>query len=203
MEQRIKELQPIWQRVLQERAGDLEEQLKSVEGALQKAKEADKAELTKRRDTLKANLDKLNEQIRQQDKSADFRQGLQDTVEHNVYASDAYHLLANLNLCLKCHEVSNLPAAENIGPSLNLTPDRLRPDWTQRWIASPQRLLVYPIGSHPMPQPFTHGKPEYQDVFAGTALEQATALRDILMMLPQVAAQPINRLYQPGAEAPK
>ena len=57
---------------------------------------------------------------------------------------------------------------------LTLTADRLRPEWTLRWTSSPQRLLVYPNGQHPMPQMFLANKIEYQNLFAGTPIEQFT-----------------------------
>ena len=109
----------------------------------------------------------------------------------------AFRLLGNYNLCLKCHPVGRLDVDEAIGPRLDIAPSRLRPDWTQRWIASPQRLLIYPVGQHPMPQPFGRQKLEYQEIFAGSSLEQATAIRDVLMNLHQVADMPANRLYHP------
>jgi hypothetical protein len=64
-------------------------------------------------------------------------------------------------------------------------------------------MMVYPEGNHPMPQPFLSNKSEYQEVFAGTARQQVTALRDILMNYLKVAALPENRWYRPTSEAPK
>lgn len=202
LEQRAREMQPLWNRMLQDRTTDVRQQLQAAEANLQKSKDADKADATKKRDDLKAQLDRLEADARQPEGGA-FQKTQRAQLDANLYETDGYRLLANYNLCLKCHQVGSYDPAEKIGPSLNLAPERLRPDWLQRWIASPQRLLVYPIGQHPMPQPFLRNKPEYEDVFAGNALEQATALRDVLMVLPQVSDVPANRYFRPSTESPK
>src|SRR5207237_340221 len=72
--------------------------------------------------------------------------------ERDAYAADAYRMLANYNnACLSCHQVGNLLPSQAQGPPLQLTAERLRPEWTLRWIANPDRLLSYPT---PMPQNF-------------------------------------------------
>ena len=82
-----------------------------------------------------------------------------------------------------------------IGPPLELAAERLRPDWMQRWIASPQRLLIYPDGQHPMPANFKSNDPPWPE-FAGSMLQQATAIRDVLVNYPKVADLPVNRYYR-------
>ena len=74
--------------------------------------------------------------------------------------------------------------------SLNLAKERLRPDWTQKWIANPSRLVPY---TSIMPQNFPAHRPYYPELFEGTALEQVTAIRDILMNFPQVSELSVNR----------
>src|SRR5262249_44111856 len=157
----------------------------------------DKKTAEARLDELRKELDKLQAEARQKDKSGPFYQARREEWQKNAYALDAFRLLGNYNLCLKCHPVGRLDVDEAIGPRLDPVPQRLRPDWTQRWMASPQRLLIYPVGQHPMPQPFGKGKLEYQETFAGSSMEQATAIRDVLMNLNQVADMPANRLYHP------
>src|SRR5205807_1028998 len=101
-----------------------------------------------------------------------------------------------------CHQVGNLPPKQKNAPSLNLTRDRLRPDWLERWIASPQRLLIYPTGNNPMPQNFPKGSTEYPE-FHGPALEKAKAVADILMIFPEVADMPEDRKLPAPQGAPK
>jgi hypothetical protein len=102
------------------------------------------------------------------------------------------------------------------GPSLNIAWERLRPEWMQLWLANPDRLITYPT---PMPQNFPGDRiPGLEfitatppDAKAGTPearkgmLEQLTAVRDILSILPQVAEMPANRYYRPppGGEGAK
>jgi mono/diheme cytochrome c family protein len=115
--------------------------------------------------------------------------------DREAYASDGYRLVANYQRCLNCHPVGPQDPTQAIGPPLELAATRLRPDWTQRWIASPQRLLIYPFGSHPMPTNFARNSKPWSD-FDGSMLEQATAVRDVLINYPKVAEMPVNRLYR-------
>jgi mono/diheme cytochrome c family protein len=117
--------------------------------------------------------------------------------DSGAYAFDAYRLLASNDRCLNCHAVGPLPPKQPIGPPLDLSAQRLRPEWLLRWIASPQRLLIYPDGQHPMPQNFKSDAPPWPE-FAGSMLDQATAVRDALVDYPRVSAIPINRAYKPA-----
>src|SRR5205807_5273788 len=99
----------------------------------------------------------------------------QEWAEKDAYAADAYRLLANYNTpCLSCHQVGNLPPKQAQGRSLNLTWDRLRPEWTLRWIANPDRMLSYPT---PMPANFLADKKDDKGIstltsdFIGTPRE--------------------------------
>jgi mono/diheme cytochrome c family protein len=201
--ERTKELLPVWERLLKDRIDDLEEQLKVADKAVAAAKDADKAEATKRRDALKAELTQRQDEAKAKDKEGPFIKKLREQwQDKEVYSTDAYRLLANYSLCLNCHQVGSLDPKLPIGPALTLAQDRLRPEFTRLWIASPQRLLIYADANHPMPQPFERGVIKYPE-FTGTALEKATALRDILMNYPGVAAEPANRAYRPSAEGVK
>jgi hypothetical protein len=65
----------------------------------------------------------------------------------------------------------------------------------KRWIANPQRFLVYPSV---MPQNFPADKSgeDWYQYFYGTSLEQSIAARDVLFNLPRVAEMPANRYWQ-------
>jgi hypothetical protein len=117
---------------------------------------------------------------------------------HGAYASDAFRLLANYDRCLNCHQVGALVPKQPIGPPLDLAADRLRPDWLLRWIGNPQRLLLYPDGPNPMPQNFPSNAKPGTD-FAGTPLDQITAVRDALIDYPKISSMPANRMYRPQA----
>jgi mono/diheme cytochrome c family protein len=148
-------------------------------------------------------LEKLKELVDKEPKTPGGPPSRSD-LERHLYSTDAYRLLANYELCLNCHQVGSLEPKTLLGPSLMLSPERLRPDWTQRWIASPQRLLIYPAGNHTMPQNFPRDNPQqYQDKFMGDSLQKATAVRDILMILPRVVDLPGNRTFRPSLEGVK
>jgi mono/diheme cytochrome c family protein len=120
--------------------------------------------------------------------------------DDGVYATDAYRLLANYNTCLGCHRVgsllpSNLAAQ---GPPLYLANERLRPGWTERWIANPKRFW-YLSNNSPMPQNYpADGKD--RKTFEGTPIEQVRAVRDVLMDYPRIHDMPANRGYRPKVE---
>jgi hypothetical protein len=71
-----------------------------------------------------------------------------------------------------------------------LAPQRLRPQWTEQWIANPMRFLTYP---NMMPQNFPADKPVGYNFFHGTPRQHAEAARDALMDLPRLADMPVNR----------
>ena len=79
------------------------------------------------------------------------------------------------------------------------TAERLRPEWTKRWIANPQRLFTY---SPLMPQNFPRDSVKYQDYLVGSSLQQAEAVRDVLMDLPRLADLPGVRDVVPPPPAP-
>ncbi len=115
--------------------------------------------------------------------------------KRDAYSVDSYRLLTNVvekgGACAKCHIVNG--KGEKQAPSLDLTAERLRPEWTRRWIANPQAMFSYnpsmPVNIEKMPA----GKEKFQDLFHGPSLNQVTALRDVLMDLSRVAGMPANR----------
>jgi cbb3-type cytochrome oxidase cytochrome c subunit len=132
-------------------------------------------------------------------------------VDANLYWFDAYRLLTTpappedktkpddkpkttqSSACLQCHRIGAVKASEEQGPPLELAQGRLRPDWMERWMANPNRLLTYP--SH-MPQNFLNDSLNYQELFPGSSLEQIQAGRDVLSNHTRVADLPVNRSYR-------
>jgi len=113
--------------------------------------------------------------------------------EEHPYQVDGYRMLVKpkTKLCLECHQIGKVEVKGDAkGPPLDLTPDRLRPEWTRYWFANPNRLFTYKTI---MPANFANGANNYRDEFDAPSLEQLTALRDVLMNLPKVADLPANR----------
>jgi mono/diheme cytochrome c family protein len=187
---RLEELKPLWDLVYGEQLAQAEAALKTAKEAEAKQtdKEKKKAAEDRRKQAEKA-VAALN------DKAAFDKVQQNLWMEKESYAGDAYRLLANYKRCLNCHQVGPQAPTQPIGPSLELAPDRLRADWALRWIASPQRLLIYPDGLHAMPPNFKSSDPPWPE-FAGSMVDQATAVRDVLIDYPKMANLPVNRYYR-------
>lgn len=192
VEERLKGLQPVWEQLLRDRLTEMERLVKTSEEGIKTAKDdAARKEAEKNRDALRKELDTLKGQL---DKKS-FDALNQQWLTREAYASDAWRLLANYNTpCLSCHAVGTLPPKEALGPPLDLSWERLRPEWTYRWLANPERLISYPT---PMPQNFLADKPPYPE-FQGTPRQQAEAVRDVLLNLPRVTNLPANRYHRPS-----
>jgi mono/diheme cytochrome c family protein len=185
-------LKPLWDLFYAEALGQAEAAVKAAQAAETKATgDQKKAAEDARKEAEKQLADLKNQAAFEKTQRTDWQ-------ENQAYASDAYRLLANYNRCLNCHKVGPQRVTQPIGPPLELAPDRLRPDWLQRWIASPQRLLIYPEGPHAMPTNFKKTDPPWPE-FAGSMFEQATAVRDVLINYPKIADLPVNRLYRSSA----
>jgi cytochrome c2 len=186
---RVTALQPLWDLLQSERLAQAEAAVKAAQDLENKANKDQKKTAEDARKEAEKELAALK------DRSAFEKAERTQWEASQAYASDAYRLLANYNRCLNCHKVGPQRVTQPIGPPLELAPERLRPDWLQRWIASPQRLLIYPEGAHAMPTNFKSNDPPWPE-FAGSMLEQATAVRDVLINYPRVADLPVNRLYR-------
>jgi mono/diheme cytochrome c family protein len=101
------------------------------------------------------------------------------------YFDTGWRLLTDKNLCLKCHDIGAYKAEgkpEEKGPSLHMAADRLRPDYIERWVSMPKRLVPYTL--MPQYEPFYAGGHEYVALQAGLgkpttrAALAATALLD-------------------------
>ncbi|HEV3260184.1 MAG TPA: hypothetical protein VG013_25230, partial [Gemmataceae bacterium] len=193
LDERAKQLEPLWLLGLQDQLTVAKGKLTAAEDAVKNAKDADKKKAEEERDRVQKEVKALEDKVAKKDVS-DLRREWEET---GVYAGDAYRLLTatdpSTKLCIACHQVGIVPSPDPQGPNLALASARLRPEWTKRWICYPDRMM-YPTV---MPQNFPNGKEQYKAIFDGSSLEQATALRDVLMNLPKVADRPENRYQRP------
>jgi mono/diheme cytochrome c family protein len=180
LEERMKPLEAIW-------LDEMKAEQAQLEAAVADLKKAEKKDEAKAVEDRIADLKKL---IDKKDTAA-----LRDQWKANeAYANDAYRLLTEKELCLKCHSIGSRKVSGAIGPPLDLAAERLRPDWVQHWLGQPRRMFPYDSG---MPQPFERGNPKYQEYFLGDSYQQGVAVRDVLMDLSRIDALPVNRRYPP------
>lgn len=118
----------------------------------------------------------------------------QQWIERDAYLTDAFKLVVNKQLCWQCHQIGDLTVKNDVqGPPLQLAHKRLRPGWTERWIANPNRFLPY---ASSMPVNFPKDQPNaFEEFFAGTPAERVQAVRDVLMVLPEASKLPSNRFW--------
>ena len=90
------------------------------------------------------------------------------------------------NYCVKCHSIGDYQvrgAVKTLGPNLDEVYRRLRPDYTRRWIANPQRILPYT--GMPVNIPYDPTPPNFggvnQALFPGTSITQLDGVVDLLM----------------------
>jgi cytochrome c2 len=99
------------------------------------------------------------------------------------YLTMARHLFEHKDVnCASCHVRGDInPEGEpsDWAPDLSVSRQRLKPDWIVDWLLDPQ--LIQP--GTKMPKFFREGA--FQDIFPGTPEEQAIALKDLLMNLPE------------------
>src|SRR5262249_2035776 len=123
----------------------------------------------------------------------------------NAFAIDSYHLLTagRAGACMQCHSVGPLEAKPSpYGPPLDILSERLRPEWTERWLAKPNRLLGYQsFMPANYPRVTSLAQEKDQNLYPGMPLAHITALRDLLMIYPKAAALPEVRDYRPPQAA--
>jgi mono/diheme cytochrome c family protein len=204
---KLEAMYPVWERMLEGRVSELEGRVADTQAIIKATKDDDTRKAAEKAlADLQKELTELRDEAKQKNRqSAWFTRQRAQWEQRDAYALDAYRLMANAP-CLSCHKIGNLPAQGQY-PALDLTAERLRPEWTLRWIANPNRLLTY---DSVMPQNFAANKidpktgfHELFPEFAGSPLEQATAVRDLLMRFGQIADLPANRYYRPGGEGAK
>jgi hypothetical protein len=205
---RLQELSPVWQQIRKDLEAKQAEAQAKKDGAKVRFDAAKKAEDAEKDPAKKAQLESItkNEEgafqawegqwnILSEQLKKSQGEGLQALwAAEEAYQTDAFRIIANKQLCMQCHKVGPAPNTNQIqGPPLTLASQRLRPGWLQRWISTPQRFLTY---ASSMPNNFPSDKVgQFQELFAGTPLEQITGIRDVLMAYPRVAALPINHYW--------
>jgi hypothetical protein len=182
---KAEEMRPVWLARAEEQRSEIDRRIKASQTALTAAKnDEEKTRINKEIADLQKTSTCLKEQIAKKD-FPEFRKQWEDK---EIYAIDAYRLLAHpTSPCLGCHQAGSVPAQEAKGPPLQISFDRLRPEWTEEWLANPKRLFPYdPI----MPQNFPRGSNNLPELFDGDALQKITAIRDVLMNWPKIAEMP-------------
>ena len=99
------------------------------------------------------------------------------------YLTMAQHLFEHKDVnCASCHvrgDINPEGDPSDWAPDLSVSRNRLKPDWIVDWLIDPQ--LKQP--GTKMPKFFREGV--FQEIFPGTPEEQAVALKDLLMNLPE------------------
>src|SRR5262249_49906267 len=188
---RVKELEPYWQARQQQLLTEAESRLKAAQARLPQATPENKETAEKAVKSAQDDVARLKKLV----ESKDTKAAQKNREEKEIYLADAFKLITHPDLCLKCHQVGSIEAIEQQGPSLQLAWERLRPEWTQRWITNPQRFLHYDTI---MPLNFPANAQNYQEAFLGKSFDQAKACRDSLMLYPMIADWAIFR--RPAAE---
>ena len=166
----------------------LKAELKDVDALIVDLKKAEKKD-----DKAIADAEKRSKELKEDIDKKIWGEARKKWLTADVYEKDSYRLLTNRNICLKCHNIGDLKAENASGPPLDLTAERLRPEWTREWISNPNRMFPYnPL----MPQNFANDQKEkvgyreiskqWLDSFYGSPGEQAQAVRDALMDLPEL-----------------
>jgi len=132
----------------------------------------------------------------------DFKDAEAQWAPRNVYAGDALRLILahgkappmpgtptpSTGICMTCHSIG--PVGSKQAPALDFAFERLRPEWTERWIANPARMMSY---GPAMPINFKKSEAgKSKELFDGTPLEQIMAVRDVLMNYPRLANLPAD-----------
>ncbi len=105
---------------------------------------------------------------------------------HPALLADAMKIVTNGNYCVKCHSLGDYQvhgSPRGLGPNLDQVYRRLRPEYTRRWIANPQRTLPYtgmPVNISYDPKPPNFGGVS-QELFPGPSTAQLDGVVDLLM----------------------
>jgi hypothetical protein len=91
--------------------------------------------------------------------------------------------LFGLMMCARCHPTSNAPPppgveAADLAPNLQISHERLRPQWVLDWLTDPQQIAP---GTR-MPTFFPDGQSPLPNVLGGDAQAQIEAIRDYLFL---------------------
>ena len=95
--------------------------------------------------------------------------------------ADALKIVTDNNYCVKCHLVGDFDPPGSVramGPQLDRVHERLRPEYTHRWVGDPKRILPY-TG---MPVNIPFDKPIVAiAVLKATSEQQLNGVVDLLM----------------------
>ncbi|HEY5311727.1 MAG TPA: hypothetical protein VIK18_04385 [Pirellulales bacterium] len=122
---------------------------------------------------------------------------------HPRRLEDALRLITDNNYCVKCHLIGDfVPVGSTaaLAPRLDRVHARLRPEFIERWIANPKRLLPY-TG---MPVNFPIDKPADQKLFKGHSVDQVEAVVDLLLNWPTEMEErtSIKKMVKPAPAPP-
>jgi hypothetical protein len=123
--------------------------------------------------------------------------------QHPNYLESGLKIVTDNNYCVKCHLVGDYSpggSPKQMGPRLDRVHSRLRPDYLQRWIGDPARILPYTI----MPVNIPPDKPIDQKLFAGSSEDQLDGLVDLLANFDRLAESQlsIKARVKPATPAP-
>jgi mono/diheme cytochrome c family protein len=203
----VEAYKPVWEKMIKDWNVDAKAAAERKEAAEKEVKKHEKAVADAKDDKQKAQLQKDKEQA---DLTAGFwkteKERLDKLVESKslkaleedwghtqAYAVAGYRLV--VNQCNKCHAVGNLQAQQidGQGPSLSLAEARLRPEWSMRWIANPQRFVPY---NSAMPAYFKKSETAPLVIWVpGTHYEQIDAARDTILNLERISELPVTRYF--------
>ena len=114
----------------------------------------------------------------------DYLAGLEKT--HPTVLNDAMKVVTDGNYCVKCHSVGDYQvrgAVRAIAPNLDQVYRRLRPEYVNRWVANPQRILPYT--GMPVNIPYDPTPPNFggisQELFPGPSTAQLEGIVSLLM----------------------
>jgi mono/diheme cytochrome c family protein len=190
LDARVKEMEPAWEAYLRRQVAEAEA---GLEAARQAVKDAKEGEPRKQKEKELADKEGQIKRWKGQLDKKDFSELRKRWEAEEAYATDAFKLIVNRDLCLQCHSVGGLEIEGSKGPNLVLSAQRLRPEWTRDWIANPARLFPYnPV----MPVNFPNSPDEIQSKklsFVGSPIEVVDAVRDVLMDLPRLTDLPGTR----------
>jgi cbb3-type cytochrome oxidase cytochrome c subunit len=210
LEQRLQELEPIWQQVYKDNQDKLAAAKKSLAAAETKRDAIEKSEkdypnkqdftnAVQVAESIVVIWEKEEKRLKALVESTTPKEQRTVWEDRGAYVTDGFRMLTKFT-CVGCHQVGPLQPADPSqlqGPPLNLAAQRLQPGWTERWIANPQRFLPYVTV---MPANFARSfddkgqeKLQVQNLIAGPSRDQVMMVRDVLMILPRAAAMPENR----------
>ena len=130
-------------------------------------------------------------------------QQVADLLDGHTYLETSWKAL-NGPMCIKCHSVGGRtfkaadPKKDIRGPNLQLTSERLRPEWVKLWLFKPQWITPYTS----MPLNFPKDKPQFDELFKTDPEAQVIGIRDALMNYDPLMEKLGRVVYDPKPAAP-